>query len=66
MELNWFFYNSKATDVKNAGKIDFLSVKLIFCLWFLLNPKIVQIPNQQEKRIFPSISDMGCFRVQFQ
>jgi hypothetical protein len=26
-------YNSKATHVKNAEKIDFLSVQLAFCLY---------------------------------
>ena len=60
MQLNWIFYNSKATLVKNAEKMTFYWSNSCFVFdscWtlfkFLINKK---------KVIFPSISDMGCFR----
>jgi hypothetical protein len=64
MELNWIFYNSKATHVKNAEKIDFSQSNLFFLSLVLFKSlTFFKFQINKKKVIFPSISDMGCFRV---
>jgi hypothetical protein len=64
MELNLILHNSEVTHIKNAEQIDLFLVKLVFLSLILVEPlKLFQIPNQQEKINFPSISDMGCSSI---
>ena len=63
MELYWMLDNSQATHVKNSVKVTFYKSNSFFVFDSWWNSKKIENPNKQKKVIFPSISDMGCFRV---
>jgi hypothetical protein len=64
MELNQILFNSKAKHVKNAEKIDFLSIELVFFVFDSVEPiSFFKFQINKKKVIFPSISELGCFRV---